>query len=104
MFFIIDFLDTSATLFSMADMAGFTKGDKGDFEGIFQAYLVDGFATTMGSLFGTSPVTTYIESAPGIVEGGRTGLTAVVVSLWFFISVFFAPILASFPPWSTGSA
>merc|ERR1719313_114053 len=102
-FFLIDFLDTSATLFSMADMAGFTD-ERGNFEGIFQAYLVDGFATTMGAVFGTSPVTTYIESAPGIVEGGRTGLTAVVVSLWFFISVFFAPILASFPPWSTGFA
>merc|ERR1719454_2684775 len=87
----------------MADMAGFTD-EKGEFPGIYQAYLVDGFATTMGGLFGTSPVTTYIESAPGILEGGRTGLTAVVVSAWFFISVFFAPILASIPAWCTGSA
>jgi AGZA family xanthine/uracil permease-like MFS transporter len=102
-FFVIDFLDTSATLFSMAEMAGFTDKE-GKFEGITQAYLVDGFATTMGAVFGTSPVTTYIESAPGILEGGRTGLTAVVVSFWFFLSVFFAPILASIPAWCTGSA
>jgi len=65
---------------------------------------VDGFATTMGAVFGTSPVTTYIESAPGILEGGRTGLTAVFVSLWFFLATFFAPILASIPAWCTGSA
>jgi AGZA family xanthine/uracil permease-like MFS transporter len=103
MFFLIDFLDTSATLFSMADMAGFTK-ENGEFDGMFQAYLVDGFSTTMGAVFGTSPVTTYIESAPGILEGGRTGLTAVVVGVWFLISTLFAPILASFPPWTTGSA
>jgi AGZA family xanthine/uracil permease-like MFS transporter len=102
-FFIIDFLDTSATLFAVADMAGLVD-EKGDFPGIYQAYLVDGFATTMGAVFGTSPVTTYIESAPGVLEGGRTGLTAVVVSVWFFISVFFAPILASIPPWCTGFA
>merc|ERR1712139_46376 len=87
----------------MADMAGFTN-EKGEFEGIYAAYLVDGFATSMGSLFGTSPVTTYIESAPGIMEGGKTGLTAVVVALWFFLSMFFAPILASIPAWCTGSA
>jgi AGZA family xanthine/uracil permease-like MFS transporter len=102
-FFIIDFLDTSATLFSMADMCQFTDKE-GKFEGITQAYIVDGFATTMGAVFGTSPVTTYIESAPGILEGGRTGLTAVVVSFWFFLSTFFAPILASIPAWCTGSA
>jgi len=58
----------------------------------------------MGGIFGTSPVTTYIESAPGVLEGGRTGLTAVVVSFWFFVSIFFAPILASIPPWCTGFA
>jgi len=104
-FFFIDFLDTSATLLAVADVAGFVKDkDKPDFEGLYPAYLVDGFATSMGSLFGTSPVTTYIESAPGIMEGGKTGLTAVVVALWFFLSMFFAPILASIPAWCTGSA
>jgi AGZA family xanthine/uracil permease-like MFS transporter len=65
---------------------------------------VDGFSTTMGAVFGTSPVTTYIESAPGILEGGRTGLTAVTVSFWFFVSSIFAPIFASIPAWCTGSA
>jgi AGZA family xanthine/uracil permease-like MFS transporter len=104
-FFFIDFLDTSATLLAVADVAGFVKDkEKPDFEGLYPAYLVDGFATSMGSLFGTSPVTTYIESAPGILEGGKTGLTAVVVAFWFFLSMFFAPILASIPAWCTGSA
>ena len=46
-------------------------------------------------------MTTYIESAPGILEGGRTGVTAVVVSICFLLSLFFAPILASIPPWCT---
>ena len=53
---------------------------------------------------GTSPVTTYIESAPGLAEGGKTGLTAIVVSFYFLLSVFFAPLLASVPPWATGPA
>ena len=89
-----------ATLLAVADVAGFVEDkDKPDFEGLYPAYLVDGFATSMGSLFGTSPVTTYIESAPGILEGGKTGLTAVVVAFWFFLSMFFAPILASIPAW-----
>jgi AGZA family xanthine/uracil permease-like MFS transporter len=102
-FFFIDFLDTSATLLAVADVAGMVD-EKGDFEGLYPAYLVDGFATSLGALFGTSPVTTYIESAPGVSEGGRTGLTAVVVAFFFFLSIFFAPILASIPAWCTGSA
>ena len=68
---------------------------QGTFEGQYTAFLVDGFATTIGALCGTSPVTTYIESAPGILEGGRTGITAIVVSICFLISCLFAPILAS---------
>ena len=68
------------------------------------AFVTDGLATSLGALMGTSPVTTYIESAPGIEAGGRTGLTAVFVSIFFLLSIFFAPILASIPPWATGPA
>jgi len=58
----------------------------------------------MGALVGTSPVTAFIESATGIAEGGKTGITAIVTGLLFFVSIFFAPIFASIPPWATGGA
>jgi len=57
---------------------------------------------SIGSLFGVSPVTAFIESGAGISEGGKTGITAVVTGICFFISIFFAPIFASIPPWATG--
>mmetsp|Transcript_25268 Transcript_25268/g.71256 ORF Transcript_25268/g.71256 Transcript_25268/m.71256 type:complete len:611 (+) Transcript_25268:84-1916(+) len=103
MFFFVDFFDTSGTLYAMATYANLLD-ENGNFEGQYAAFLVDGVATTVGALCGTSPVTTYIESAPGILEGGRTGVTAIVVSLCFLVSLFFAPILASIPPWCTGFA
>merc|ERR1712048_851241 len=53
---------------------------------------------------GSSPLTSVIESGSGIQEGGRTGITAIVVSFLFFISLFLSPIFASIPPWSTGPA
>jgi xanthine/uracil/vitamin C permease (AzgA family) len=87
----------------MAEMAGMTN-KKGQFEGQYGAFFVDAIATFVGSFCGTSPVTTYIESGPGIIEGGRTGLTAITVSFCFFLSIFFAPILSSIPPWCTGFA
>ena len=101
LFLFVDFMDTSGTLYAMANYANLLDA-KGNFEGQYVAFLVDGFATTIGAVCGTSPVTTYIESAPGILEGGRTGVTAVVVSICFLLSLFFAPILASIPPWCTG--
>jgi len=64
--------------------------------------LVDAFGISIGSLMGTSPVTAFIESGAGISEGGATGITAMTTGLCFFISVFFAPIFASIPPWATG--
>jgi AGZA family xanthine/uracil permease-like MFS transporter len=58
----------------------------------------------VGALLGTSPLTVYIESATGIKDGGRTGITAIMCSFFFFISLFFTPILASIPPYATGPA
>ncbi|KAK0234664.1 hypothetical protein EDD85DRAFT_89518 [Armillaria nabsnona] len=75
-----------------------------DFEGSTIAYCVDAFCISMGALMGTSPVTAYIESATGISEGGKTGITAITTGLAFFVSVFFAPIFASIPGWATGGA
>jgi AGZA family xanthine/uracil permease-like MFS transporter len=102
-FLYVDLLDTTATLFAMAKFAGMLD-EKGGFPGMYPAFIVDGLATSLGALIGTSPVTTYIESAPGIEEGGRTGLTAIVVGVYFGLCVFLAPILSSVPPWATGPA
>ncbi|KAK0447385.1 permease family-domain-containing protein [Desarmillaria tabescens] len=103
-FLYVDILDTTGTLYSMAKFAGLRDPVTLDFEGSTIAYCVDAFCISMGSLMGTSPVTAYIESATGISEGGKTGLTAITTGLAFFISVFFAPIFASIPGWATGGA
>lgn len=87
----------------MARLANVVDPETGDFEGSTAAYMVDALSISIGSLFGSSPVTAFIESGAGIAEGGRTGLTAMTVGVCFFISVFFAPIFASIPPWATGS-
>lgn len=100
----VDILDTTGTLYSMAKFADLRDPVTLDFEGSTLAYCVDALTITIGSLLGTSPVTAFIESATGIAEGGKTGITAIVTGLMFFVSVFFAPIFASFPSWATGSA
>ncbi len=88
----------------MAKFAGLRDPVTKDFENSTIAYCVDAFTISMGSLVGTSPVTAFIESATGISEGGKTGLTAVTTGLMFFICVFFSPIFASIPSWATGGA
>lgn len=102
-FLYVDILDTTGTLYAMARLANVVDPETGDFEGSTAAYMVDALSISIGSLFGCSPVTAFIESGAGIAEGGRTGLTAVTTGICFFISVFFAPIFASIPPWATGS-
>ncbi|KAI8953423.1 purine transporter [Xylaria longipes] len=101
-FLYVDILDTTGTLYSMARLANVIDPETGDFEGSTAAYMVDALSISIGSLFGCSPVTAFIESGAGISDGGRTGLTAMTTGICFFISVFFAPIFASIPPWATG--
>jgi len=102
-FLYVDVLDTTGTLYSMTNFAGLID-EEGNFEGSTAAFTSDGIGTVVGALLGTSPVTTYIESAAGIKEGGQTGFTACVIAFLFFLSLFFAPILASIPPWAYGPA
>ncbi len=78
--------------------------EKGDFPKSKIAYACDALATLVGAFFGLSPVTSYIESAAGVGTGSRTGLTAVFCGFFFFLSIFFAPIIASIPAWATGGA
>lgn len=101
-FLYVDIIDCTATLYSMAKFCGVVEED-GDFPRSTLAYCTDAIMISISSLFGCSPVTAFIESGAGIAEGGRTGLTAISAGVCFLICLFFAPILASVPPWATGS-
>lgn len=86
----------------MVRFCGVVDPKDGDFPRSTIAYCTDAAFISVAALFGSSPVTAFIESGAGIAEGGRTGLTAIVTGLCFVIAVFFAPIFASIPPWATG--
>jgi AGZA family xanthine/uracil permease-like MFS transporter len=102
-FLYVDIIDCTATLYSMARFCSRARREEKDFPRSTVAFCADAFCISIGALFGVSPVTVFIESSAGIAEGGRTGLTAVVTGLCFLVSLFFAPLLASIPPWATGS-
>ncbi|KAL1613960.1 hypothetical protein SLS54_010107 [Diplodia seriata] len=101
-FLYVDIIDCTATMYSMARFSGVVDASTGDFPRSTAAYCTDAFSISVGALFGVSPVTAFIESGAGIAEGGKTGLTAMTTGLCFFVSLFFAPIFASIPPWATG--
>ena len=86
-FFAGDFFSTMGTLLGVGGKAGLLD-ENGDLPDIQKPFLVDALATTVGSLLGTSTVTTYIESAAGVEEGGRTGLTALVTGIIFALMIF----------------
>ncbi|MBX2840921.1 MAG: NCS2 family permease [Flammeovirgaceae bacterium] len=102
-FTLVDLFDTMGTLMGTAAKGGFLDKD-GKLPRIEKALMADAFATTIGALLGTSSVTTYIESGSGIVAGGKTGLTAVVVAILFFLSIFLAPIAGIIPAAATSPA
>ncbi|KAK8073893.1 hypothetical protein PG994_004792 [Apiospora phragmitis] len=101
-FLYVDILDCTGTLYSMAHFADLIDPVTQDFEGSSLAYMVDAIGISIGALLGTPPVTAFVESGAGISDGGKTGLTSMTTGICFFISVFFAPIFASIPPWATG--
>lgn len=103
-FFFVDFLDTTGTLLAVVEPIPGVAQPNGDFKNSRIAFSIDAIATMIGSIFGLSPVTSFIESAAGVLAGGRTGLTAIAVGLYFGLSIFFAPVFASIPPWATGGA
>ncbi|KAI6381469.1 hypothetical protein MCOR25_001164 [Pyricularia grisea] len=101
-FLYVDIIDCTATLYSMARFCNKVDEKDGDFPRSTLAYCTDAACISFGSLLGCSPVTVFVESGAGIAEGGRTGLTAIITGICFLVSIFFAPIFASIPPWATG--
>ncbi len=102
-FLYVDMFDTLGTLSGLASQGGYLD-KQGRLPRVEKALMSDAVGTVVGSLFGTSTVTTYIESASGIAQGGRTGLVAVVVAILFLLSLFFYPIVKAIPPYATASA
>jgi AGZA family xanthine/uracil permease-like MFS transporter len=102
-FFFVDLFDSTGTLVGVAEQGGFIKSD-GSFPRVERALTTDAAGTIVGSLMGTSTVTAYIESASGIAEGGRTGLTTVFVAILFLFSLFLSPLAKSIPTFATAPA
>jgi adenine/guanine/hypoxanthine permease len=102
-FLFVDLFDTIGSLMGLGRQAGFLTPD-GKMPRVNRALFSDAIATMAGALFGTSTVVTYIESATGVSEGGRTGLTALVVAVLFVLAAFFSPIAGAIPPFATAPA
>ena len=93
-FLLVTFFDTAGTLIGLAQQAGFMKNNK--MPRVGKALAADSTAMMFGSIFGTSPVGAFVESSAGIAVGGRSGLTAVFVAIFFLISMIFSPLLGVF--------
>ncbi|PXY94721.1 NCS2 family permease [Frischella perrara] len=100
---IVSLFDSSGTILAVTDKAGIAD-EKGRFPKMRQALLVDSFSSSLGGLFGTSSVLTYIESTAGVSVGGRTGLTSVVVGLLFLLVIFLSPLAHLVPNYATSGA
>ena len=99
-FFFVDFFDTAGTLIGVSQFGGFLD-EEGDLPEIEKPLMADAIGTTVGAMLGTSTVTTFIESSTGIEEGGRTGLTALVVAALFLLSIVAVPLIAAIPPYAS---
>jgi AGZA family xanthine/uracil permease-like MFS transporter len=96
MLFFVDFFNTAGALVGVGQVGDFLD-DEGNFPDVEKPLMADAVGTTVGGMLGTSTVTTYIESATGVEEGGRTGLTALVVALLFLASLALVPLAAAIP-------
>lgn len=95
-FLFVDIFDTIGTLVGVSTRAGMVDKN-GRIPHLKKAFLVDAVGTTAGAMFGTSTVTTFVESASGVAEGGRTGLTSFTTAICFIIALFLAPFFLSVP-------
>ena len=99
-FLFIDLFDTMGTLVGVCTKAGMMRKD-GRIPGLNKAFMADAVATMAGACLGASTTTTYVESASGVAQGGRTGLTAFSTAVCFFVALFFAPLFLSIPAAAT---
>jgi len=102
-FLFVDMFDTVGTLIGVSTKARILRPD-GSIPRVKQALFADAIGTTVGAMLGTSTVTTYIESAAGVEEGGRTGLTALVTAILFLVAVFLSPLFLLVPSAATAPA
>lgn len=102
-FLFVDMFDTVGTLIGCAGKSGLIQKD-GTIPNCKEALFADALGTTVGAMLGTSTVTTFVESASGVAEGGRTGLTALTVAVLFLLSLFLEPIFGSIPSAATAPA
>ncbi|HEV2121641.1 MAG TPA: NCS2 family permease [Chloroflexota bacterium] len=100
---LTDFFDTMGTVTGIGAEAGWLD-ERGRLPRLRRVLLVDSFGAIFGGAFSSSSATTYIESAAGVSEGGKTGLTSVVVAALFFLALFFTPITGIIPPEATAPA
>ena len=102
-FLFIDMFDTMGTIIGVSQKAGMVD-EKGNVDGIDKMFMADSIATVCGACLGTSTTTTYVESASGVGEGGRTGLTAFTVAALFALALLFSPIFLAIPGAATAPA
>lgn len=102
-FLFIDMFDTIGTVVGVSKKAGMMTPD-GKIPGVKNIFMADAIATIVGACAGTSTTTTYVESASGVAEGGRSGLTAFVIACGFIISLLFAPVFLAIPSSATAPA
>ena len=100
-FLFIDLFDTIGTVVGVSVKAGMVD-ENGNVDRLEKIFMADAVATTAGACLGTSTTTTYIESAAGVADGGRTGLTSFTIVICFALSLFFAPFFLAIPPAATG--
>lgn len=102
-FLFIDMFDTVGTLVGVCTKAKMVD-ENGNIRRLKEAFMADSIATTAGAVLGTSTTTTYVESAAGVAQGGRSGLTAFAVAVCFAVSLFFSPLFLSIPAGATAPA
>lgn len=102
-FLFIDMFDTVGTLVGVCTKSNMID-ENGNIHRIKQAFMADAIATTVGAMLGTSTTTTYVESAAGVAQGGRSGLTALSVAACFAVALFFSPLFLSIPAAATAPA
>lgn len=102
-FFFVDFFDATGTLTGLSQRAGFLD-EHGEMPRPKTVFSMDGLAAMMGAALGTSTTTAYVESAAGVEEGGRTGLTAITTGILFLLAMFFWPLIGAVPSAATAPA